>query len=156
FDPEGIKLDAILFGGRRDNAIPLVTEARSWQDGEFKGATLTSAQTAAAERTVGVVRSDPMAMLPYIDYAAGDDDQHWLDMEDKLGTDNMPQIFLVNWFRRNEQGKFSWPGFSENSRVLKWVVERLEGKGKGVETPIGVVPTADALDLTGLDISEEN
>lgn len=156
FDPEGIKLDAILFGGRRDNAIPLVTEARSWQDGVFKGATLSSAQTAAAEGTVGVVRRDPMAMLPFIGYAAGDYVQHWLDMEDKLGTENMPQIFLVNWFRRNEQGKFSWPGFSENSRVLKWVVERLEGKGKGVETPIGVVPTADALDLTGLDISEEN
>ncbi|HEY4577191.1 MAG TPA: phosphoenolpyruvate carboxykinase (GTP) [Yaniella sp.] len=156
FDPEGIKLDAILFGGRRDNAIPLVTEARSWQDGVFKGATLSSAQTAAAEGTVGVVRRDPMAMLPFIGYAAGDYVQHWLDMEDKLGTENMPQIFLVNWFRRNKQGKFSWPGFSENSRVLKWVVERLEGKGKGVETPIGVVPTADALDLTGLDISEEN
>ena len=156
FDPEGIKLDAILFGGRRDNAIPLVTEARSWQDGVFKGATLSSAQTAAAEGTVGVVRRDPMAMLPFIGYAAGDYVQHWLDMEDKLGTENMPQIFLVNWFRRNAQGKFSWPGFSENSRVLKWVVERLEGKGKGVETPIGVVPTADALDLTGLDISEEN
>ncbi len=156
FDPEGIKLDAILFGGRRDNAIPLVTEARSWQDGVFKGTTLSSAQTAAAEGTVGVVRRDPMAMLPFIGYAAGDYVQHWLDMEDKLGTENMPQIFLVNWFRRNEQGKFSWPGFSENSRVLKWVVERLEGKGKGVETPIGVVPTADALDLTGLDISEEN
>ena len=156
FDPAGIKLDAILFGGRRDNAIPLVTEARSWQDGVFKGATLSSAQTAAAEGTVGVVRRDPMAMLPFIGYAAGDYVQHWLDMEDKLGTENMPQIFLVNWFRRNEQGKFSWPGFSENSRVLKWVVERLEGKGKGVETPIGVVPTADALDLTGLDISGEN
>lgn len=156
FDPEGIKLDAILFGGRRDNAIPLVTEARSWQDGVFKGATLSSAQTAAAEGTVGVVRRDPMAMLPFIGYAAGDYVQNWLDMEDRVGTENMPQVFLVNWFRRNEQGKFSWPGFGENSRVLKWVVERLEGKGKGIETPIGVVPTADALDLTGLDISEDN
>lgn len=156
YDPEGIKLDAILFGGRRDNAIPLVTEARSWQDGVFKGATLSSAQTAAAEGTVGVVRRDPMAMLPFIGYAAGDYVQNWLDMEDKVGTENMPQIFLVNWFRRNDQGKFSWPGFGENSRVLKWVVERLEGKGDGVETPIGVVPTEDALDLTGLDISQEN
>ncbi|HEY4535796.1 MAG TPA: phosphoenolpyruvate carboxykinase (GTP) [Enteractinococcus sp.] len=156
FDPEGIKLDAILFGGRRDNAIPLVTEARSWQDGVFKGATLSSAQTAAAEGTVGVVRRDPMAMLPFIGYAAGDYVQNWLDMADKIGEDNMPKVFLVNWFRRNAEGKFSWPGFGENSRVLKWVVERLEGQGEGIETPIGVVPTEDALDLTGLDISQEN
>ena len=156
FDPEGIKLDAILFGGRRDNAIPLVTEARSWQDGVFKGATLSSAQTAAAEGTVGVVRRDPMAMLPFIGYAAGDYVQNWLDMGEKVGEDNMPKVFLVNWFRRNNDGKFSWPGFGENSRVLKWVVERLEGKGDGVDTPIGVVPTADALDLTDLDISEDN
>ncbi|GAA4113387.1 phosphoenolpyruvate carboxykinase (GTP) [Enteractinococcus coprophilus] len=156
FDPEGIKLDAILFGGRRDNAIPLVTEARSWQDGVFKGATLSSAQTAAAEGTVGVVRRDPMAMLPFMGYAAGDYVQNWLDMAEKIGEDNMPKVFLVNWFRRNNEGKFSWPGFSENSRVLKWVVERLEGKGDGIETPIGVVPTEDALDLTGLDISEDN
>ena len=156
FDPEGIKLDAILFGGRRDNAIPLVTEARSWQDGVFKGATLSSAQTAAAEGTVGVVRRDPMAMLPFMGYAAGDYVQNWLDMAEKIGEDNMPKVFLVNWFRRNNDGKFSWPGFGENSRVLKWVVERLEGKGDGIETPIGVVPTEDALDLTGLEISEDN
>ena len=156
YSPEGIKLDAILFGGRRDNAIPLVTEARSWQDGVFKGATLSSAQTAAAEGTVGVVRRDPMAMLPFIGYAAGDYVQNWLDMEDKIGEANMPKIFLVNWFRRNDAGKFSWPGFGENSRVLKWVVERLEGKGEGIETPIGVVPTENALDLTGLDISNDN
>lgn len=156
FSPEGIKLDAILFGGRRDNAIPLVTEARSWQDGVFKGATLSSARTAAAEGKVGEVRRDPMAMLPFIGYAAGDYVQNWLDMENKVGQDNMPQIFLVNWFRRNDAGKFSWPGFGENSRVLKWVVERLEGKGAGVDTPIGVVPTPDALDLTDLDISEDD
>ncbi|OAV63025.1 phosphoenolpyruvate carboxykinase (GTP) [Enteractinococcus helveticum] len=156
YSPDGIKLDAILFGGRRDNAIPLVTEARSWQDGVFKGATLSSAQTAAAEGTVGVVRRDPMAMLPFIGYAAGDYVQNWLNMEDKIGQENMPKIFLVNWFRRNDAGKFSWPGFGENSRVLKWVVERLEGQGQGTETPIGVIPTEDALDLNGLDISEEN
>lgn len=156
FSPEGIKLDAILFGGRRDNAIPLVTEARSWQDGVFKGATLSSARTAAAEGKVGEVRRDPMAMLPFIGYAAGDYVQNWLDMENKVGQDNMPQIFLVNWFRRNDAGKFSWPGFGENSRVLKWVVERLEGKGAGVDTPIGVVPTPDALDLTDLEISEDD
>lgn len=156
YDPEGIKLDAILFGGRRDNAIPLVTEARSWQDGVFKGATLSSARTAAAEGKVGEVRRDPMAMLPFMGYAAGDYVQNWLDMEDKIGSENMPQIFLVNWFRRNDFGKISWPGFGENARVLKWVVERLEGKGRGVDTPIGVVPTKDALDLTDLDISEED
>ncbi|GAA2032323.1 phosphoenolpyruvate carboxykinase (GTP) [Yaniella flava] len=156
FNPEGIKLDAVLFGGRRDNAIPLVTEARSWQDGVFKGATLSSARTAAAEGKVGEVRRDPMAMLPFMGYAAGDYVQNWLDMEDRIGSENMPQIFLVNWFRRNDAGKISWPGFGENSRVLKWVVQRLEGNGAGVDTPIGIVPTEDALDLTGLDISEEN
>lgn len=156
FDPEGIKLDAVLFGGRRDNAIPLVTEARSWQDGVFKGATLSSARTAAAEGKVGEVRRDPMAMLPFMGYAAGDYIQNWLDMEDKIGADNMPQIFLVNWFRRNDAGKISWPGFGENARVLKWVVERLQGKGEGIDTPIGVVPTQDALDLSGLEISEDN
>ncbi len=156
FNPDGIKLDAILFGGRRDTAIPLVTEARSWQDGVFKGATLSSAQTAAAEGTVGVVRRDPMAMLPFIGYAAGDYVQNWLDMAGKIGEENMPQVFLVNWFRRNDEGKFSWPGFGENSRVLKWVVERLEGQGEGIDTPIGVVPTEDALDLSGLEISREN
>ena len=117
---------------------------------------MSSAQTAAAEGTVGVVRRDPMAMLPFIGYAAGDYVQNWLDMEDKIGEANMPKIFLVNWFRRNDAGKFSWPGFGENSRVLKWVVERLEGQGQGTETPIGVVPTEDALDLTGLDISKDN
>ena len=156
FNPDGIKLDAVLFGGRRDSAIPLVTEARSWQDGVFKGATLSSARTAAAEGKVGEVRRDPMAMLPFMGYAAGDYIQNWLDMEDKIGADNMPQIFLVNWFRRNDAGKISWPGFGENARVLKWVVERLQGKGKGTDTPIGVIPTQDALDLTGLEISEEN
>ncbi|HIW45986.1 MAG TPA: phosphoenolpyruvate carboxykinase (GTP) [Candidatus Yaniella excrementigallinarum] len=154
FDPEGIKLDAILFGGRRDNAIPLVTEAHSWQDGVFKGATLSSARTAAAEGKVGEVRRDPMAMLPFMGYAAGDYVQHWLDMEDKV--DHLPRVFLVNWFRRNADGKISWPGFSENSRVLKWIVERLEGTGKGTDTPIGVVPTDEALDLAGLDISHDD
>src|SRR5690625_5132271 len=154
FDPEGIKLDAILFGGRRDNAIPLVTEAHSWQDGVFKGATLSSARTAAAEGKVGEVRRDPMAMLPFMGYAAGDYVQHWLDMEDKV--DHLPRVFLVNWFRRNADGKISWPGFSENSRGLKRIVERLEGTGKGTDTPIGVVPTEEALDISGLDISHDD
>src|SRR5699024_11164727 len=154
FDPEGIKLDAILFGGRRDNATPLVTEAHSWQDGVFKGATLSSARTAAAEASFGEVRRDPMAMLPFMGYAAGDYVQHCLDMEHKV--DHLPRVFLVNWFRRNADGKISWPGFGENSRVLKWIVERLEGTGKGTDTPIGVVPTEEALDISGLDISHDD
>jgi phosphoenolpyruvate carboxykinase (GTP) len=150
-DPKGVPIDAILFGGRRKDTIPLVTEARDWVHGTFMGATLSSETTAAATGQVGVVRRDPMAMLPFIGYHGGDYFSHWI----KVGKDNdatkLPRIFYVNWFRRDEDGGFLWPGFGENSRVLKWIVERIEGKASAVETPIGHVPTTDSLDLDGLD-----
>lgn len=154
YQPEGVEINAILFGGRRKTTVPLVTQARDWSNGIFMGSTLSSETTAAAAGAVGVVRRDPMAMLPFIGYDAGDYLKHWLDLSAGADQARLPQIFLVNWFRRNRDGGFAWPGFGENSRVLKWVVERLEGKAEAVETPIGFVPTSEALDLTGLDVSE--
>src|SRR3712207_1532954 len=153
-DPDGVPIDAILFGGRRRDTVPLVFEARDWTHGTFLGATLSSETTAAAVGQVGVVRRDPMAMLPFIGYHAGDYFQHWIDMAKGASgdADKLPKVFYVNWFRRGDDGRFLWPGFGENTRVLKWIVERLDGEGKAVETPIGHVPTPDALDLTGLDL----
>ena len=155
-DPKGVPISAIFFGGRRADTIPLVTESRDWQHGTFMGATLSSETTAAAKGKVGVVRRDPMAMLPFIGYHAGDYFQHWIDTGKRADADKLPKIFYVNWFRRGEDKKFLWPGFGENSRVLKWAVERLEGKAAAVETPIGYVPTADELDLSGLDAKSED
>ncbi|GIG58394.1 phosphoenolpyruvate carboxykinase [GTP] [Longispora fulva] len=154
-NPNGVPIDAILFGGRRKTTIPLVSESRDWAHGVFQGATLSSETTAAAVGAVGVVRRDPMAMLPFIGYNAGDYFRHWIEMGKGSDGDatKLPKIFYVNWFRRGDEGQFLWPGFGENSRVLKWVVERLEGKAEAVETPIGYVPTADSLDVSGLDIS---
>jgi phosphoenolpyruvate carboxykinase (GTP) len=155
-DPKGVPISAIFFGGRRADTIPLVTESRDWQHGTFMGATLSSETTAAAKGKVGVVRRDPMAMLPFIGYHAGDYFQHWIDTGKRADADKLPKIFYVNWFRRGEGKKFLWPGFGENSRVLKWAIERLEGRAAAVETPIGYVPTADDLDLSGLDASRED
>lgn len=150
YSPNGVEIHAILFGGRRKTTIPLVTEARSWANGVFMGSTLSSETTAAAAGAVGVVRRDPMAMLPFIGYNAGDYLNHWDKISGQLSEERRPKIFLVNWFRRTAEGGFAWPGFGENSRVLKWVTERIEGQGAAQETPIGSVPTPDALDLTGL------
>jgi phosphoenolpyruvate carboxykinase (GTP) len=151
-DPQGVPISGILFGARRKTTVPLVTEARDWQHGVFMGATMGSEQTAAAEGKVGDVRRDPMAMLPFLGYNVGDYFQHWIDLGKNSDESKLPKVFFVNWFRRGDGGKFLWPGFGENSRVLKWVVDRIEHKSGGHETPIGVVPTAADLDLDGLDI----
>ncbi|MEV7398069.1 phosphoenolpyruvate carboxykinase (GTP) [Aeromicrobium sp. NPDC092404] len=154
-DPNGVPLDAILFGGRRKTTIPLVTEARDWTHGTFMGATLSSETTAAATGAVGVVRRDPMAMLPFIGYDAGDYFSHWINMAKNNDESKFPKIFYVNWFRRDEDGGFLWPGFGENSRILKYVIERVEGKVEAVETPIGLVPVPGAIDTDGLDVTDE-
>lgn len=151
-DPQGVPISAILFGGRRKTTVPLVTQARDWQHGVFIGATLGSEQTAAAEGKVGTVRRDPMAMLPFLGYNVGDYFQHWINIGKNADESKMPAVFFVNWFRRGDDGRFLWPGFGENSRVLKWAIERIEHKADGKSTPIGIVPTAADLDLSGLDV----
>ncbi|GAA3284385.1 phosphoenolpyruvate carboxykinase (GTP) [Nesterenkonia halobia] len=153
--PEGVTLDAILFGGRRKTTIPLVTEARDWTHGIFFGATLSSETTAAAAGEVGRVRRDPMAMLPFIGYDAGDYLKHWIEVSGAADPEKLPGIFLVNWFRRGRDGKIAWPGFAENTRVLTWIIARLEGRAEARETPIGLTPTPESLELEGLDISDE-
>jgi phosphoenolpyruvate carboxykinase (GTP) len=155
-DPNGVPIDAIFFGGRRKDTVPLVTEARDWQHGVFMGATLSSETTAAAVGQVGVVRRDPMAMLPFIGYHAGDYFSHWIEVGKSADAVKLPKVFYVNWFRRDDEGKFVWPGFGENIRVLKWAIERLEGKAAAVDTPIGRVPAPDALDVDGLDMSGQD
>ncbi|GAB3625051.1 phosphoenolpyruvate carboxykinase (GTP) [Mariniluteicoccus endophyticus] len=154
-NPKGVPVDAILFGGRRASTIPLVAQARDWKHGTFMGATVSSETTAAATGAVGVVRRDPMAMLPFIGYNAGDYLQHWVNVGEK-GGDKMPGVFYVNWFRKDDDGNFVWPGFGENSRVLKWICDRLEGKVDAEETVAGLVPTKDGIDLDGLTISDED
>ncbi|APA95113.1 Phosphoenolpyruvate carboxykinase (GTP) [Nocardia seriolae] len=152
-DPQGVPISAILFGGRRKTTIPLVTESFDWQHGVFMGATVGSEQTAAAEGKVGTVRRDPMAMLPFMGYHVGDYLNHWITLGKNADAQALPKIFYVNWFRRGADGRFLWPGFGENSRVLQWVVNRIEGTAGAQATPIGNVPHAADLDLEGLDVS---
>ena len=155
-DWQGVKIDAILFGGRRPDTVPLVTQAYDWNHGTLIGAMLSSGQTAAsAEAKVGSLRHDPMAMLPFIGYNVGDYLQHWIDMGVK-GGDRMPSVFLVNWFRRGDDGRFLWPGFGDNSRVLKWIVQRINGEVGANETVVGHTARAEDLDLSGLDTPFED
>ena len=155
-DPNGVPISAILVGGRRPTTVPLVHESFDWKHGIFMGSIMGSEITAAAiSDKIGQVRRDPFAMLPFIGYNAGDYLQHWLDIGTKTEADKLPKIFYVNWFRKDKDGKWLWPGYGENSRVLKWIVERVSGEGKAVKTPIGYMPTIDAIDRTNLDVSDE-
>jgi phosphoenolpyruvate carboxykinase (GTP) len=151
-DPAGVPISAILFGGRRATNVPLVTEAFDWQHGVFLGSVMSSEKTAAAAGTVGEVRFDPFAMIPFMGYNVGDYMAHWLEIGEAGDADKLPKLFWVNWFRKDTDGRFMWPGFGENSRVLKWVIERVEGAGSATDTPIGRVPTVDGFDTDGLDI----
>ncbi len=153
-DPAGVPIDAFLFGGRRASVVPLAREAFDWEHGVFLGATMASEQTAAAFGTVGQLRFDPFAMLPFCGYNMADYFQHWLDIGKTEGA-RLPRIFLVNWFRKDDEGKFIWPGYGENSRVLEWVFRRCEGTVGAVETPIGLLPTEADIDLHGLDLSPD-
>ncbi len=154
-DPEGVPISAIIFGGRRSSTIPLVTEAFNWQHGVFFGASVSSQTTAAAAGEVGQLRHDPFAMLPFCGYNMGDYFAHWLSMAEKTKSDLMPRVYYVNWFLKDSEGKFLWPGFGDNSRVLKWIFERTSGADNGIKTPIGVVPAPGALDISGLPITQD-
>ena len=154
-DPVGVPIDAFLFGGRRATVVPLVRESFDWEHGVFMGATMSSEMTAAAFGTVGQLRFDPFAMLPFCGYDMARYFQHWLDIGAKADPEKLPRIFYVNWFRKDEDGKFIWPGFGENSRVLEWVFRRCDGESAAEETPIGLVPAAGELNTEGLEISDE-
>ncbi len=152
-DPAGVPISAILFGGRRRTTVPLVTQAFDWEHGVFLGSIMASETTAAQQGAVGNLRFDPMAMLPFCGYNMADYFTHWLTIGQHDGPENLPKIFFVNWFRRDDNGRFLWPGYGENSRVLKWVFERVDGSVDAVPTPIGYLPAAGTLDLDGLDVS---
>ncbi|MCU1351679.1 MAG: Phosphoenolpyruvate carboxykinase, partial [Acidimicrobiales bacterium] len=154
-DPAGVPISAILFGGRRATNVPLVTESFDWQHGTFLGSIMSSEKTAAAAGTVGEVRFDPFAMLPFMGYNAGDYMKHWLDIGAATDADKLPKLYWVNWFRKGEDGSFLWPGYGENSRVLKWVIERVAGTAAAVDTAIGRVPTPEAIDTSGLGVAPD-
>ncbi len=155
-DPAGVPISAILFGGRRRTTVPLVTQAHDWEHGVFLGSIMASETTAAAQGAIGKLRFDPMAMLPFCGYNMADYFDHWLSIGKTSDPTKLPAIFFVNWFRRDEDGRFLWPGFGENSRVLKWVFERVDGAAEAVETAVGLLPAAGALDTTGLDVGDDD
>ena len=155
-DPKGVPISAILFGGRRASIVPLVNEAYTWQHGTFLGSIMSSETTAAAVGKVGALRFDPFAMLPFCGYHMGDYFAHWLKVGAKADASKLPKLYNVNWFRKGADGKFLWPGYGENSRVLKWVFERVKGTAKAVDTPIGRLPAPGSLDVSGLTIPEAN
>lgn len=154
-DLKGVPISAILFGGRRATVVPLVNEASSWEQGTFFGSIVSSEKTAAAAGTIGELRRDPMAMLPFCGYNMADYWSHWINTGKRDGV-KLPKIYYVNWFRKNDEGKYMWPGFGENSRVLKWVFERCEGTAEAIDTPIGKLPTLDAMDFDGLGLSDDS
>ena len=154
-DPNGVPISAIIFGGRRSNVVPLVYEAFNWKHGTFLGASVSSETTAAAAGDIGKLRHDPFAMLPFCGYNMGDYFGHWLSMGQRTTAEKLPRIYYVNWFRKGAQGEWLWPGFGENSRVLKWIFERTSGKDHAVTTPIGYVPKLENLDVSGLNITSE-
>ena len=154
-DPAGVPISAILFGGRRATNVPLVNESFDWEHGVFIGATIASEKTAAAEGTVGELRRDPFAMLPFCGYNMADYWGHWLSVGKATAPEKLPKIYQVNWFRKDAAGNYIWPGYGENSRVLAWIIDRLEGLTEAVETPIGRVPAAGSLDVSGMDISDD-
>ena len=154
-DPAGVPIDAFLFGGRRASVVPLVREAFDWEHGVFLGATMSSEMTAAAFGTVGQLRFDPFAMLPFCGYNMADYFEHWLEIGRRGDAAKLPRIFYVNWFRKDADGKFIWPGFGENSRVLEWIFNRCNGEGETVATAIGLVPAVDGINTDGLDITSE-
>jgi phosphoenolpyruvate carboxykinase (GTP) len=155
-DPAGVPISAILFGGRRASVVPLVIESLDWDHGVFLGANIASEKTAAAEGTVGELRHDPFAMLPFCGYNMGDYFDYWLSVGEKGEPEKLPRLFYVNWFRKDASGRFVWPGFGENIRVLKWIVERVSGTGEATSTPVGNVPAPGALDLAGLELSQDD
>ena len=151
-DPEGVPISAIMFGGRRASNVPLITQARDWEHGVFLGSIMSSEKTAAAAGKIGEVRFDPFAMLPFMGYNVGDYIKHWIEIGKSTDSTKLPKLFWVNWFRKDENGGFLWPGFGENSRVLKWILGRVDGVVEAVETPLGLVPEINGIDTSGLDI----
>ena len=151
-DPEGVPISAILFGGRRASNVPLITQARDWEHGVFLGSIMSSEKTAAAAGKIGEVRFDPFAMLPFMGYNVGDYINHWIEIGKVEKSNKLPELFWVNWFRKDENGEFLWPGFGENSRILKWILDRIDGNAQAVDTPLGLLPEIDGIDTSGLDV----